>query len=312
MYFTEMLTHPSASTLNLIKILHYALKKFRIKTLAILLCSSNSFLFFFVYFQNHTFLLHFLLRTHFNRWHVPLEQSDMPKKLILPREACPTRAPPPGHSAMLEVAPKVSHQREVLLIAPVARIHLGAVAPLEVVLHARHRLEWSELLVRPVPVAPGIRAREPNSSPGYRLPAIRRANFPVRLREGFQGLEPVAVSSHVHPEVRVTLETLAADLAEVDMFRQKLCSIDLHYVVLLPDRRRRIRGRRLGSVSELDGRRTTGSGLGEARGHCISRGGTTSGSEGGGGIKRLGGGEKSGAVEDDPLDGRGDMGGDHL
>jgi hypothetical protein len=41
----------------------------------------------------------------------------------------------------------------------------------------------------------------------------------------------VAVRTHVHPEVGVAAEALAADIAEVDMLREQLVGVELHDIV---------------------------------------------------------------------------------
>lgn len=85
---------------------------------------------------------------------MPLEQGHVPEQLVLPREAGPAGALPLGVTTVLHMAPQISQHREVLLVAPVARVHLRAVAPLEVILHADDRLERPELPVRLIPIAP--------------------------------------------------------------------------------------------------------------------------------------------------------------
>lgn len=165
-----------------------------------------------------------------HRRHVTLEQRHVTEELGLPREAGAARAPPLGLPAVLQMALQVRQDREALLVAAVAGVHLGAVTPLEVVLHADHRLQGPELLVRLVPVATDVRTREPSlRRPGDRRLLRRRR----RLREGLRRLELVAVRAHVHPQVRVALETLPADLAEMDVLGQDLHGVELHDLAVL-------------------------------------------------------------------------------
>lgn len=91
---------------------------------------------------------------------MPLEQRHVPEKLVLARKARAARASPSGLSTVLQMVLQVRHHREALLVAAIARVHLGAVAPLEVVLDADDRLQRPELLVQTVAVAALVRARE--------------------------------------------------------------------------------------------------------------------------------------------------------
>jgi len=123
------------------------------------------------------------------------------------------------------VAAEISKNSKTLLATTaLASIELGAVAAAEVVARADRRLEWPEAAVRTVPVAPRERARESHIA----------ANSWLRLArpgEGVQGLESVSVRTHVHPEVGVAAEALAADIAEVDMLGEQLVGVELHDVV---------------------------------------------------------------------------------
>lgn len=119
------------------------------------------------------------------------------------------------------MALQVAQNREALPLAPIARKHLRAVTPLEVVLHAYHRFQRPEFLVPFVSVAADVRARE--SDPRAELRPI-----PLGLRQSLPGLEPVPVCAHVHPQVRVALEPFPAYLAEVDVLGEQFDGVKLH------------------------------------------------------------------------------------
>lgn len=151
---------------------------------------------------------------------MPLEQGYVTEKLVFPREAGPAGAPPPGLTAVLQVALQVRRHREALLPAPIAGIHLRAMAPLEVVSHAHHGFQRPELVMLPVPVAAIERARKP------RFASTLLINTTVpRLRQRFRRLVLISVSSHVHPQVGVTLEPFPTNLTEMQMLGQQLYRI---------------------------------------------------------------------------------------
>ena len=117
-----------------------------------------------------------------------------------------------------EVAAEIGQDSEALLAATaLAGVELGAVAAAEVVPRAHRRLERAEAAVRAVPVAAGEGAGEAHVAARGQLG--RLAVAVARAGERVEGLEAVAVGAHVHPEVGVAAEALAADLAEVDVLR---------------------------------------------------------------------------------------------
>lgn len=142
----------------------------------------------------------------------------MPKKLIFPGKARPTRTLPSAFPAVLQMALQIRHNREALLVAPVAGVHLGAVAPLEVVLHADGRLQRPELFVALVPVAAGEGAGEPDPAGGAAGAGLGKSR---------RGLELLTVGPHVHPEVGVPLEPLPTHLADVHMVGKQLHRVGL-------------------------------------------------------------------------------------
>lgn len=130
-------------------------------------------------------------------------------------------------AAVAEVAAEVGQDSEALLAATaLAGVELGAVAAAEVVPRADRRFERAEAAVRLVPVAAREGAGEAEVGAGRRLGlAVAGAG------ERVQGLEAVSVGAHVHPEVGVAAEALAADLAEVDVLREQLGGVELHDLV---------------------------------------------------------------------------------
>lgn len=190
-------------------------------------------------------------------------------------------------AAVAEVAPEVGEDGEALLAAAaLAGVELGAVAPPEVVARAHGRLERPEAAVRAVPVAAGVGAREPH------LPAGRRLRL-AGPGERVQGLEAVAVGAHVHPEVGVAAEPLAADVAEVDVLREKLGGVELDDVVVAVALGCFLRGF-LRHGDHHGGELLDGSSW---RRRWSREGGD-------------GGREEGGGVEDDEVGGGGDLGGD--
>uniref|UniRef100_A0A7C9DCV7 Uncharacterized protein n=1 Tax=Opuntia streptacantha TaxID=393608 RepID=A0A7C9DCV7_OPUST len=128
---------------------------------------------------------------------------------------------------MLLVALEIRHHREALLMAPIARVHLRTVASLEVILHANRRLQWPEFSVLLVPITSDVRTREsrlPSSAGG----TTARGGGLFRFGESLRRLELVAVGSHMHPEIGVALESLPADVAEMDVLCQELDRVYLH------------------------------------------------------------------------------------
>lgn len=75
-----------------------------------------------------------------------------------------------------------------------------------------------------VPVASREGAREPYITAGSWLRLARPG-------KRVQGLESVPVRAHVHPEVGVTAEALAADIAEVHMLREQFFGIELNDII---------------------------------------------------------------------------------
>ena len=108
----------------------------------------------------------------------------------------------------------------MLLATPLARVHLRAVASLEVVLHANHRFQRPEPPVELVPVAAYERTREPRRT--------QPRGFLRRLRQRLRRLELFSVRAHVHAEVRVAPEAFPADLAKVHVLREDFDGVELH------------------------------------------------------------------------------------
>jgi hypothetical protein len=191
------------------------------------------------------------------------------------------------------VAPEIGENREALLAAAaLTGVELGAVAAAEVVARADRGLEGAEAAMRAVPVATLVGAREADvAATGW----LGQAGAGERV----QCLEAVAVRAHVHPEVGVTAEALAADVAEVDVLRKQLVGFELDDVVVavaLGDRSRAVMsggGRNGGLLGRRGGRGWSGDGRRRRWSGC-----------------RDGGCEEGGGVEDDEARGGGDLGGD--
>lgn len=90
---------------------------------------------------------------------VSAEEREVADELVLAGEGGAAGAEPAVVAAVLLVGAEVGEHGEVLAVAAVADVHLGAVAALVVVLGADHRLERLELGVLPVPAAALVRAR---------------------------------------------------------------------------------------------------------------------------------------------------------
>jgi hypothetical protein len=154
------------------------------------------------------------------------KEREMAEQLVLAGEGGAAGAAPLCLlTAVAQVTAEIGKNSKTLLTtAALASIELGAVAAAEVVARADRRLEWPEAAMHTVTVAPSERARESHISAGSWL---RLAG----TGEGVKGLELVAVRTHVHPEVGVAAEALAADIAEVDMLREQLVGVELHDIV---------------------------------------------------------------------------------
>lgn len=152
-------------------------------------------------------------------WRVAFKEREMTEELVLAGEGGPAGAAPLCLlTAVAEMAAEVGQDREALLAATaLAGVELGAVAAAEVVPRAHRRLERAEAAVRAVPVAAREGAGEAHVAAGGR--PRRLAVAVARAGQCVKGLEAVAVGAHVHPEVGVAAEALAADLAEVDVLR---------------------------------------------------------------------------------------------
>ena len=160
------------------------------------------------------------------RRRVAVEGGDVAEELVLPGEGGAAGADPPVAAAVLLVRAQVGEHGEALDVAPAAGVALVAVAPAVVVLDADRRLERLEALVLPVPLAPHEGARV--EAPGRRR---RRRRVPAGLGERGRRLVLLAVAAHVHPQVGVALEALAADLARVHVRRQDLLLAELDHLV---------------------------------------------------------------------------------
>lgn len=90
---------------------------------------------------------------------VPHEQGHVTHQLVFPGEGRAARALPLQIAAVLLMSPQIGQHGELLPVAPLAHVHLRAVAPLVVILGADHRLERLELGVLLVPPAALVRAR---------------------------------------------------------------------------------------------------------------------------------------------------------
>jgi hypothetical protein len=165
------------------------------------------------------------------------EEGEVADELVLTGEGGAAGAEPTVVAAVLLVGAEVGEDGEVLEVAAVAHVHLGAVAALVVVLGADHGLERLELGVLPVPAAALLRARV------VRLHR-RQSSLLLVGHQGGAALVLVAVRAHVHPQVGVALEPLAAHLAVVGVLGQQLTGIQL-------DDRRSCGGRRLLLVISL-------------------------------------------------------------
>uniref|UniRef100_J3LUL6 Uncharacterized protein n=1 Tax=Oryza brachyantha TaxID=4533 RepID=J3LUL6_ORYBR len=102
------------------------------------------------------------------------------------------------------------------------------------VLDADGRLQRLEALVLPVPLAPHVGAGV--EAPPRRVRRRRGRRRPAGLGESGRRLVLVAVAAHVHPQVGVALEALAAHRAEVHVRREDLLLLDLHHLVGAPHR----------------------------------------------------------------------------
>ncbi|THG07591.1 hypothetical protein TEA_027226 [Camellia sinensis var. sinensis] len=80
---------------------------------------------------------------------------------------------PLGVTAMPQVTLQIGQHRDALVVASIARVHLGAVAPLDVILNANRRLLWPELNMQFVPITTYKRTRKPRLPPIARLLHLR-------------------------------------------------------------------------------------------------------------------------------------------
>lgn len=156
------------------------------------------------------------------------KECEMAEQLVLAGEGSAAGAAPLCLlTAVAKVAAEIGKNSKTLLAAAaLTSIELGAVAAAEVIARTDRRLQWSEAAVGTVPVAPRERARESHIT----------ASSWLRLAgpgEGVQGLESVSMRTHVHPEVGVAAEALAADIAEVDMLREQLVGVELDDIVVV-------------------------------------------------------------------------------
>ncbi|KAL7236877.1 hypothetical protein ACSBR1_020046 [Camellia fascicularis] len=74
---------------------------------------------------------------------------------------------------MPQVTLQIGQHQEALVVAPIAQVHLGAVAPLEVILNANRRLQWPELNMQFVPITTYERTQKPHLPPIARLLRLR-------------------------------------------------------------------------------------------------------------------------------------------
>ncbi|KAF7839942.1 3,9-dihydroxypterocarpan 6A-monooxygenase-like [Senna tora] len=168
---------------------------------------------------------------------MPIKQSNVLEELILPRKRGPTRAFPLGLPTIPQVALQIREHREILLVASIARVHLRAVASLEVILHAHDRLQRPEFLVLLVPIASFEGAREARGAREIHL-LLRR------FRQSFWRLELISMCAHVHPQIRVAPEPFPADLAEMNVFGEQFHGVELHDLAIFHQFLRKVSRRR--------------------------------------------------------------------
>ena len=158
------------------------------------------------------------------RGRVAVEGGDVAEELVLPGEGGATGADPSVAAAVLLVRAQVGEHGEALDVAPAAGVALVAVAPAVVVLDADGRLERLEAPVLPVALAP-------DEGAGVEAPGQRGRRRGGGLGERRRRLVLLAVAAHVHAQVGVALEALAADLARVHVRRQDLLLAELDHLV---------------------------------------------------------------------------------
>ena len=138
------------------------------------------------------------------------EEREVADELVLPGEGGAAGADPAVVAAVLLVRAEVGEHGEVLAVAAVADVHLGAVAALVVVLGADHRLERLELGVLPVPPAALVRARVVRLDAGRRRLIVEAdaASRPAALA----GFASAALLLYSSPCARMRMHRLAARL----------------------------------------------------------------------------------------------------
>jgi len=154
---------------------------------------------------------------------VALEQNNVAEELVLPGERGAAGATPRVVPAVLAMGFEVSHDRE-LLVAFLASIDLRAVATLVMVPQRSYRFQELELAVVLVPPATLERTRIPPCPRGRRRRRSRGRPGHKRLAR----LVFVSVGSHMHSNIGVTLETLAADLTEMRVLCQNIALVYLY------------------------------------------------------------------------------------
>lgn len=169
-------------------------------------------------------------------WVVSHEQSNMSHKLVFPRKGSATGALPLEIPTVLLMCPQVRKHRELLLVAPLAHIHFGAVASLVMILSANHWLQWLELGMLLVPPTPFLRAwvfllvlhttthQITLTSPNNTLNWVTQCSI---------GLVLIPMSPHVHPQIRITLEPFATNLAIMCVLSQQILSIQFNYIIMI-------------------------------------------------------------------------------
>lgn len=135
---------------------------------------------------------------------VACEEGNVSGELVFAGEGGAAGAYPAVVAAVLLVGAEVGEDGEVLVVAAVAGVHLGAVAALVVVLDADDGLERLELGVPPVPPAAVLRARvlvpPPRPGGGRRRVLAGGREQPGRVGERRLALVLVAVRAHVHAQ----------------------------------------------------------------------------------------------------------------
>ncbi|PON80775.1 hypothetical protein PanWU01x14_003310 [Parasponia andersonii] len=147
-------------------------------------------------------------------WDMALKESNVPEKLVFPREGCAARAKPLVLATMLLVSFEISNNREFLYVASAASIALVTVGSLVVVFNTQNSLQRLKLLVIFVPLAASIGTGIPLDNHRFGAWVF------MWLSKCCWGFILIAMTPHVHPQVRVPLEPLSANRTEVGVRRQ--------------------------------------------------------------------------------------------